>query len=75
MFLEDTGTSEGEGIMDAAGMANSVVRNNKWIQEGNKLGKGQIMTGQINMKTHLAVQRVVPILVKPSVTMEAWPLE
>ena len=29
VFLEDVGTPEGQGIMDAAGMANSIVHDDK----------------------------------------------
>ena len=42
VFLEDTGALEGEGIMNTASMANSVVNDDKQIGKGNKLVRGQI---------------------------------
>jgi len=43
VFIEDTGTLEGKGIMHTASMANSIVHNDKQIGKGYKLVEGQVV--------------------------------
>ena len=50
MFLEDVGTPESQGIMDAAGMADSVVCNNEGVGKGDKLVKSQFATMKIDLQ-------------------------
>jgi len=75
MLLEDMGALEGKWVMNTASIADGIVYNDEWIQQGDKLVKGQIAIGEINVNMYLAIQQVVPILVKPSVAMKARPLE
>jgi hypothetical protein len=56
MFLEDAGTLEGQGIVNAPSMANGVIHDNKQIGKGDKLRTGQIATAYRNVTMHLAVQ-------------------
>ena len=75
VFLEDPCAPEGQGIVDAASMANSIIHDDEGIGESDKLVEGQMAIAKIKIKTHLAVQRVRSILVKPGIAMKARPLE
>jgi len=55
MFLEDANGLEGQGIMDAASMANSIVRDDEGIRKGNKL-ENRSDCDSIDGTTYLAVQ-------------------
>jgi hypothetical protein len=61
--------------MDAAGMAKAIVCDEEGIGNDDELMTGQIATTYESMKMYLAVQWVGPILVEPSITMKARPLE
>jgi hypothetical protein len=56
VFLEDAGIPEGCGIVNAAGMAHSIVYNDKQIRKDDKLVKGQLIDSIDKGKMHLAVQ-------------------
>ena len=56
MFLEDAGIPEGRGIVNAAGMAHSVVYDDERIGKGDELVKCQLVDTMDKHKTHLAVQ-------------------
>jgi len=55
MFLEDASGLEGQGIMDAAGMANGIVRDDEGIRKGNEL-ENRSDCDSIDGTTYLAVQ-------------------
>ena len=55
VLLEDASGPEGEGIMDAASMANGVVHNEERIGKGNEL-ENRSDHNSIDGKTYLAVQ-------------------
>lgn len=75
MLLEDLCAPEGQGIMDAASMANSIIHDDEGIGESDELVKGQMAIVKIKIKMHLAVQQVCLILVKPGISMKARLLE
>ena len=49
MFLEDAGIPEGSGIMDAAGMAHSIVHDDKRIGKSDELVKAQLVIAWIKI--------------------------
>jgi hypothetical protein len=75
VFLKDVCAPEGQGIVDTAGMTDSIVHDNKGIRESDELVEGQMVIVKKKRNTHLAVQQVGLVLVKLCITMKARLLE